>query len=512
MAYQSPGLFDSGKEVKDKQARTEVLARAFNDAAGDYFKRFKQYEDNIADAEAEVSKAKKVGAAAVIGGLLVAFFGMDNNTALLALGVLVALGGSVFAYIKISNAKERIRKNKDNIETNKPDGEVTFVSQIGVPMYLAPYEDKYMIFDGLDTASQTTVDLANIDGDSLVSEGEQLKNVNDVFNKYLTDESTFPPQIAEQLSPGIEQHRQLERPITDQIDKMTDVVADVDRQTIEVNIHANNAKSQSIKKLCKNDLLRSNGDIPLVETRQSLNECEAIVDEIRGVEQQAVSGDVLDRTTIQRDRVKEITDAHIDRLESNSQTVSGHFDSYEDHTETAVAKHVCEDCLDDRIENIIDELSLVNEILEEGGSLGRALGDQDLNKGVDENFTDRIKTDIQERIPEMDEKLKHAYNNLDDLGPNGGYCDVHEQVDTIEIADSGSVFGEVWRSLYYEFREPIMNSVENMEKDAEEVRQNKEQKMIDLTQYEQIKDNVRREYESVKSEHDAAKTIERKLG
>jgi len=189
-----------------------------------------------------------------------------------------------------------------------------------------------------------------------------------------------------------------------------------------------------------------------------------------------------------------------------------HFASYSDGTETAMQKHVCEECLDDEIDTIVDELSLVSEILEEGGSLGRALGDEDLDKGTDEEFTERIKADIQDRIPEMVPRLKEAYNNLADLGPEGGFCDVHDSVDTVAVEDSGAVFGEVWRSLYYEFREPIIDSVEDMEKDAEEVRQKKEQKMIDLTQYEQIKDDVKREFETVKSEYDAARTVERRLG
>jgi len=36
--------------------------------------------------------------------------------------------------------------------------------------------------------------------------------------------------------------------------------------------------------------------------------------------------------------------------------------------------------------------------------------------------------------------------------------------------------------------------------------------MIDLTQFEQIKDDVKREFEEVKSEYEAAQTVEMKLG
>jgi len=515
MVYRAPGLLDGGTDVDDRKARTEVLARAFTDAAGGYFDRLERYEDNIAEAEAEIEKMKKLGAGSVVVGILLVVAGvafLDASVPAIALGLLIAVAGGLYAYRQITNASERIEENEADIAANEPDGEVTFVSQVGVPLYLTPYEDRHMIFDGLDTAPQTTIDLANIDGDGLVAEGQQLEELHGIFRKYLDGESAVPPEFAGQLSPGIEDHRRMERPLTDQIDRMTAVAEDIERDTIDVNVHANDAKSASVRELAESNLLRSDGDLPLVETRRSRAECEAIVDEIRGVEEEAVSGDLLDQAVEQRDLVEEVADEHADRLQENSRTLSEHFASYADASETAVRKHVCGECLDDRVDDIIDELSLVNEILEEGGSLGRALGDADLDKGTDENFTDRIKTDIQERIPEMDAELKDAYNALEDLGTESGYCEVHGEVDTVGVADSGSVFGEVWRSLYYEFREPIMDSVEDMEKDAEEVRQNKEQKMIDLTQYEQIKDDVKRQYESVKSEYDAAQTVERQLG
>lgn len=511
--YRAPGVIDGETNVNSERARTEVLADAFSDASGEYFTRLKQYEDNIADAEDEIERMKKIGAGAVVAGLLLVFaeITLDITVGLILAGILVALGGGAYAYKQITDAQERIEENEANIEENEPDGEVTFVSQIGVPLYLTPYGDKHMIFDGLDTAPQTTIKLANIDGETLLEEGDTLEELHEIFQKYLDDETTVPPEFAEQLSPGATEHRQLERPLTDQIDRMTAVAEDVDRDTIDVNVHANNTKSASVRKLAQNDLLRSNGHIPLVETRRSRSECEAIVDEIRGVEEEAVSGDLLNQATDQRDRVKEIANTHATRLQENIRTLGEHFGSYGSKTEAAMQKHVCQECLDDRLEDIIDELSLVSEILEDGGSLGRALGDADLDKATDEAFTERIKSDIQERIPEMEEQLKGAYNTLENLGPGGGFCDVHGQVDTVSVADSGPVFGEVWRSLYYEFREPIMNSVEDMEKDAEEVRQNKEQKMIDLTQYEQIKDDVKREFESVKSEYEAAEAVERQL-
>ena len=69
----------------------------------------------------------------------------------------------------------------------------------------------------------------------------------------------------------------------------------------------------------------------------------------------------------------------------------------------------------------------------------------------------------------------------------------------------------MWRSLYYAFRGPIMDSVDDLEQEAEDIRQNKEQKMVDLTQYEQIKDEAEQRYYEVKSDYEAARSIEESL-
>ena len=47
MSYQSPGMLDGGETVDRERARTEVLARAFDDAAGEYFDRQKRYEGTV---------------------------------------------------------------------------------------------------------------------------------------------------------------------------------------------------------------------------------------------------------------------------------------------------------------------------------------------------------------------------------------------------------------------------------------------------------------------------------
>jgi hypothetical protein len=252
--------------------------------------------------------------------------------------------------------------------------------------------------------------------------------------------------------------------------------------------------------------------MPTVETNQSMAECESVVDEIRGVEEQAVSGDMLDQAQESREQVDAVSTELARRLQSNERQIEDHYTAHADQVDTAADKHVCAECLSDRVDTIADELGLVDQILSpEAGSLGTALSDRDLDRGTDEEFTDRIRRDIEEAVPELEGELRDAYNRLEDLGSDGGYCGVHGEVDTESVPDSGALFGEVWRSLYYAFRGPIMQSVDDLEQEAENIRQNKEQKMIDLTQYEQIKDEAEQRYFEVKSDYDAASNIEQEL-
>jgi len=71
MSYQAPGMLDTEEVVDRKRARTEVLARAFDDAAGGYFNRQKRYEDNISEAEDNRDQMKLVGIGAVVAGFVV---------------------------------------------------------------------------------------------------------------------------------------------------------------------------------------------------------------------------------------------------------------------------------------------------------------------------------------------------------------------------------------------------------------------------------------------------------
>jgi hypothetical protein len=374
-----------------------------------------------------------------------------------------------------------------------------------------------MVFDGLKTAPETTLDLANIDADALISKQEELSAYKEVYDEVLAEETVVSPDLIEEFAPEVRDHRRLERPLLDRIDTMTDIAADIERDTITANVCANDQRSQSVADLARKDLLSSNGELPTVETRHSMAECEAVVDEIRGVEEQAVSGDMLDQAEQSRERVDGIATELARRLQTNESRVEDHYEAHADHVDAAVEKHVCQDCLADRIDAIVDELGLVDQILSsEAGSLGTALSDRDLDRGTEEEegqaFTEKIRADIEDAVPELEGELRRAYNRLDDLGREGGYCEIHGEVETEPVPDSGALFGEVWRSLYYAFRDPIMESVDDLEQEAEDIRQNKEQKMIDLTQYEQIKDEAEQRYYEIKSDYETARNIERRLG
>lgn len=511
MVYRTPALFDDGDEVDPEQARTEVLAQAFDDAAGEYFSRLKDYEDNISEAKAERASARQIGIAAGVAGLVVIAAGFVLGTlAIGGIGVLVGVVGVGYAYTKHGSASERIGKNERKIERNEPEGTVTFVSQIGVPLYLAPYQGEHVIFDGLDSAPQTSLELADVDGDALLSEGEQLEHRQQAFEEHMGDTGSLSPEFVAEFSPNATEHRRIEQPIIDQIDRMSEVMERTNRETIEISVHANTRETESVRTLARNGHLRPDGDLRLVETRRSADETEALVNDIRGVEAEAISGDMLEQAEKQRRRVERIAGDHVRRLRTNSERIQDHFESYSELVETSMHKYVCEECLEREVQNITDEFGLVDEILETG-SLGDALSDEDLDD-ENEQFTQQIREDIRERIPQMDDRLKRSYNALDDLGVDGGHCEVHENVDTTEIADGGAVLAEVWRSLYYLLREPILSRADELERDAENTRQNKEQKLIDLTQYEQIKNDVLREYESAKSDYDAARTLEQELG
>ncbi|MFB6151298.1 MAG: hypothetical protein ABEJ40_05775 [Haloarculaceae archaeon] len=516
MAKRAPGFIDGGEAVTDEQARTEILAGAFEEAAGGYFERQVEYEQAIADAREDRDDAKRAGIAGVIAGLVLVVAGplMDVLPVSL-LGLVVAAVVGYLKYREHEAAVERIEDNRRALREDRPDGQVSFVSQVAVPAYLVQYSDRHMVFDGLNQAPRTDLELALVDGDALHGARADLEEVADVLDEYLSGQEVLDPAFAQEVCPGITDHRRLEKPVTDRMDRMTAIARDVDVESISVNVHANDGIARSVRTLSRDGLLRGDGDLPVVETEQSMAECEQLVTDIRGVEQQAVSGDMLDQARDHRDAVVEVADEFAEPLGTNAETVAEHFDAHAGAVEDSTAKFVCEECLAEELAAVDDELDLVAEILsEETGSFGVALSDPDLDEITvdgEGSFTDQVRADIEEHIPVLEDELREAYNTLGDMGPDGDYCMKHESVETVPVARDGHLFGEVWRSLYYEFRGPIMDSVEDLERESEEVRQNKEQKMIDLAQYEQIKDSAERDFHAVKADHDAAETIERRL-
>jgi len=518
MARRAPGFIADGTAVDEDRARTEILAEAFDEAAGNYFKREVDYEQAIDEAEQAQDDAKSRAILAVVGGVVAFVFLFIIDVPLF--GVLGLLAGVVIGYLKYKQYVEAVNReetNRENIRQNSPDGQVTFISQIAVPAYLVGYGERHMLFDGLNQAPTTELELAQIDGDQLLRSRDEFEQVTTVLDEATTGKGVLDPDLATTLAPGSSDHRHLEKPITDRIDQLTAIVRDVQTETVPVDVHANDDISRSMRSLCRQGLLESADGTPLVETRQSLAECEQKMDEIQGVEEEAISGDMLGQARESRQLVDDSTDSIERRLERNVETTTEHYENHARTVEDSVRKFVCEECLADRVADVDDELDLVAEVLsEETGSFGVALSDPDLDSDAlttDDGgrFTEQIRADIEEHLPTLQEAFKNAYNTLPDLGADGDYCLKHETVDTVRVARDGHLFAEVWRSLYYEFREPIMDSVEGLERDAEDVRQNKEQKMMDLAQYEQLKDAVERDYHSVKAEHQTADTIESRL-
>lgn len=521
MDYVTPGLFDQGDPVARERARTEVLAHAFADVAGGYFERQKDYEDAIAQAQNDRESAKRIRLVAAAAGAFVALLGLliatqaaSFGVVVLLLGVGAALAGVWYARRQIEAAEKQIDSQRAKMEANEPDGEVKFVSQITVPFYLVPYGSKHMVFDGLGSAPETRLDLATLDGDALVDRWDDLSEVHVDYQDHIAGEDVVSPEYAAAFADDVEDHRLLEQPIADRIDDMTAVVDDMEVQEISVNVHANDRQSRSISSLAADGHLRQGSDLPSAEVSQSLSECEGIVRDIRGVEQKAVSGDMLDAARDHRENVAKIAESTLDRLEGNREATARHGTAYGDALEESVARHVCERCLAEETDRVIEELSLVNTVFSSNTSFGVALDDDDLNDAEttgDESFKQSIRTELGEFLPEPETEFARAFNRLPDLGADGGHCSRHGEVSTTAVSESGVVFGEVWRSLYYTFRDPILESAGQLEEEAENIRQHKEQQKMDLADYEQARDSYELQYKSMQSEYETAEQLEENL-
>lgn len=508
-------MFADGEPVEKERAQTEVLARAFNEAAGGYFQRQHQYEQALEAASERRQQMRLYAGIAVAVGVVMLLLGFVTEVPpLMLLGAAVAALGGGYAYLQASSATEEMTRQRENLEQNRPDGSVSFVSQVAVPLYLVPYDERHMIFDGLKTAPQTSVNLSHIDGQTVLRRQRNLEDVVEYYGERVEGETVLQPEELEDLEFDVESHRQLERPIAERIDEITDVVRDTDVETIEISVHANNDVAGSLQQLSREGHLRQNGNLPVSRSRSTLPECERVVTEIRGFEDEAASGDILEQIQQTRSSVMELTERFVDRLESNQEVVADHFDAYSSLQRVGTHKHVCEECLTEQVEDVNRRLSLVDEILSpETGSFGVALDDPDLDEietPGEGTFRDKIRADIHERLPELGEELERAFNTLPDISDNE-FCAQHEQTETVTVHQSGSLFGPVWRNLYYDFRGPVLEQTEKLEKDAEEVRQNKEQKMIDLAQYEQSRDAIESEFQKVDAEYQTAKKIEQRM-
>ncbi|MEE6210158.1 hypothetical protein U3A55_08330 [Salarchaeum sp. III] len=517
MARRLPGIIERGDGVDEARASTEVLASAFDTAAGGFFERRASYEDDIADAEDRRDRMRKLGAGGVAIGVLVLVAGVFLEFALIGavVGVLTAAASAAYAYREYQNAEDAIEDAEQNLAENEPDGSVSFISQVTYPFHLVPYGDRHMIFDGRNAAPVTDLELANVDGAALADASSALADAASVYDDGLSDAGVLDPAVASEIAPGVREHGRLEKPLTDEIDRMAAIARDLHTESVQVRVHANDTVSNSLSTAGDQGTFLNTNELPAVETTNSLAESENVVSTIRGLEEQATSGDLLDEARAHRDRVDSLSRSVASRLQQNERVLTEHFDAYERTLDQSVKKHVDAAEHADRLAAIDDELDLTSEILSpDSGSLGTALSDRDLDRlDVDGegSFTEQIRADIENRIPTLNDDLADAYTTAPDIGPDGTYDRAYDGDGTHSVHRDGVVFGEVWRSLFYSFREPIMDSVDDLERDAEDIRQNKEQKMIDVSQFEQMKDAAEREYSTVKSEYEAARTVEEEL-
>lgn len=525
MSAQAPSLLSSGEGVTTEKARLEVLAHAFSVAAGDYFDREVTYESNITNAEERKSRKKSfrrfvVGASVAAQffffGVLVVAFVAESTFLFLVVGVimLTILGIAVLVWMnttsQIEEAEQRIEENRRKLKKNTPDGSVSFVSQISMPLYLVPYGDEHMVFDGVDNAPTTEISIADIDGDALIEAGDDLEARKAEYDRQLANEEVLSPEKAEQLVTGAKKHRCLERPVIEQLNTMTGIARSRDVETIRVGVHANNEKTNSIQKLAREDLLKPGTDIPMVETALSLKEAQGTVRELSGVEEVAVSGDLLEIARTTKDRVNETTRDLRARHETNAELVDAHWSGCADIVGQGSQKRVCPACLAEEYERVDEDLNIVENILEEGGSFGAALGDDDLDRIGDGSFTISIRQEIEDELPTPDENLKNAFSTLEAVGSEG-VCEEHGDIQPESIPEDSQVFAEVWRSLYYMYRDPIMENVYDLEQEAEDVRRDKEQKIQGLTEFEQILDQTKLNLKSTESEYETAKAITREF-
>jgi hypothetical protein len=510
MPYRTRGVFAGDESVASETARTAVLAKAFNDAAGEYFEREHEYEQGIETNREQIQSLRLVVGAAVVVGIALALVGRSLPS--VAVGAVVALAGVGYSYLRYARLKDEIRQYQEQMAINSPDGSVSTVAQVGVPFYLVPYDEEYLIFDGLGETPTNEIELAQIDTDRLTAQQEELANLVDVYDESLHGNHVTSPEYLDEVVPDASDHRELERPLAAKIDEMRATVKHPETEQRSVAAHGTNTVAQSIASLSAADELLPETDLPELSTDPSRADWDQAVADARGLRH-----DALDETTLApireaSEHARELTDPAVERLETNQEAVEAHYEAHTGIIDETTHKQTCRECLLERCDRLAEELSLLEEVLDETtGEFGATLDDPDLKEvAADGGVTaqQEVQGEITAALPTASEELRKAYNSLPDLADDV-FCPEHGETERVSVPADGVLFGAVWRCLYDEFREGVLEAAEELESTALQRREQKEEDMVNLAQYEGISDLLEREYRNVEAQEATAAKIDR---
>lgn len=341
-SYTLPFMLKYGNAADEKREKAEVLSKAFSDAAGAYFHRYNDIEKVIKSVKNKMYAFLTLGLLLCISSVIVLFI-LDNLTIGLVLLItgIISLGISYFY-------KSKKAKKHDEKENLYPDETMKYLSKMYLPVYIVPYsERKSMVIDSRDLGEPVEVELENYDTDRLFSSFEDFNKAVKNYAQIRKGGELIDVEYLEEYNGSIKQEKILEKDLLDSLENINEYSHpnSWNQKIFRVNVH----RPESDFNIGLNRLYGKkemvNRPIQSFEVYTSPEEAIEGVEDLKGLEMEASSSDILDQTVRWKQSISDYIKTIESSLEDNIEEASFNYEMIRARSFDLVDRQICPKCL-----------------------------------------------------------------------------------------------------------------------------------------------------------------------
>ncbi|UUX93741.1 hypothetical protein [Methanoplanus endosymbiosus] len=508
-------ILEDNVPIDEKLETAEVYSKAYNIAAGDYFKKKTTLKNSIAEILMKRNNLVYGSVAVAVLSLIVIFILFFNNvpaTIIWGIPPVVILIDIITANHLHSKYTQMYESKNDELDRLKPSGKVLGLSKVYHQYFIIPHGNSSMLFDSKNLGTNEKISVKYIDGSKLTYAVNRLNNEIDNYSDFFSEKHSI--NEIKLYSPDAIKNKNIDIKIQDSLQSINSVMEDTNSEDFEFNIHRPSGTSaELIKKLLFN--VKVNND-PLINLKsENKNKdfkaippditIEGVIKNIEGIiriEKEAKEGESIDIINKCKNRFSAI-DKITAQMSINQNNITNHCNNIKSYIESLSTIALCPECIK-KYEEEHESYNIRNIIEQRLEYTKTELKNMNIDSGI--SFLDsemEILDDFGLILPNSLLYGEYIEKDLLDVHHEDGKlkitanCDNHTQNENISIFCSSHVFCRPAMSVFNELKQPILNLAENMDSELQLSGANMRNERLSLAPYHNIYKELEQQYKEI---------------